>query len=104
MLHELVPSRAPMRPLRTQAMKERTMDGDERRIVQRRIASILDHPSVYMGGPSPNSMRKADMIIASLESSHRLHATKCGHATWVDYKQHGTHCPTCGMQCHEAEI
>ena len=79
------------------------MDGDERLIVQRRIASILDHPSVYMGGPSQASMRKADEIIMSLENSHRLHATKCGHATWESYKQHGTHCPTCGIQCRDQQ-
>lgn len=69
--------------------------------MQRTIACILDHPSVYMGGPSPNSMRKADRILMSLENSHRLHSTKCGHGTWESYKQHGTCCPTCGMKCHD---
>ncbi len=80
------------------------MDGEERLIVQRGIACILDYPSVYMGGPSHNALSKADKIIAHLENSHRLHATKCGHATWVDYKQHGTHCPTCGMHCRDVAI
>ena len=78
------------------------MDGEERLQVQRRIASILDYPSVYMGGPSLNAMRKADRIIMYLECSHRLHATKCGHATWQSYELHGTCCPTCGTNLHKS--
>jgi hypothetical protein len=39
----------------------------DREILQREIASILDHPSVYMGGPSPHHMRTADRIINHLE-------------------------------------
>lgn len=35
-------------------------------VAQRVIASILDHPSVYMGGPSQGSMRKAKRIIEYL--------------------------------------
>lgn len=31
------------------------------------IASILDNPSVYMGGPSQGSLRKADRILEYLE-------------------------------------
>lgn len=32
-------------------------------ILRLRVGSILDHPSVYMGGPSLNSLKKADRII-----------------------------------------
>ena len=35
--------------------------------VERCIASILDSPSVYMGGPSRGSLRKADRIGDYLE-------------------------------------
>lgn len=77
------------------------MDGEERLLVQRRIAGILDRPSVYMGGPSANSMRKAGLILMSLENSHRLHSTKCGHSTWENYRTHGTCCPTCGTDLHK---
>jgi RecJ-like exonuclease len=31
------------------------------------IASIIDHPSVFMGGPSHNSMRKAQRIVTELK-------------------------------------
>jgi hypothetical protein len=31
------------------------------------IASTLDYPSVYMGGPSKQSIQKAERIIAALE-------------------------------------
>lgn len=79
------------------------MDGDERLLVQRQIAGIIDYPSVYIGGPSNGAMRKADKILMVLENGHRLHGTKCGHATWQSYRQHGTHCPTCGMKCREPE-
>ena len=33
------------------------------------IASILDHPSLYMGGPSHQSLRKAKRIVAYLEEA-----------------------------------
>lgn len=36
-------------------------------ILCRMIASTIDHPSVYMGGPSHNSMRKAERIIKNLK-------------------------------------
>jgi hypothetical protein len=38
-----------------------------RETLQRKIAALLDHPSVYMGGPSRQSMSKADKIIKLLE-------------------------------------
>lgn len=33
------------------------------------IAAILDHPSVFMGGPSQQSIRKAERMIDALQSS-----------------------------------
>lgn len=73
------------------------MSETERRLVQREIASQIDYPSVYMGGPSPSSMKKAERIMQTLEESFRLRATNCGHGTWESYKKHGIYCPTCGM-------
>jgi len=32
----------------------------------RTIAAMLDHPSVYMGGPSQRNMRRAEQIIAAV--------------------------------------
>jgi len=37
-------------------------------VVQRNIASMLDHPSVYMGGPSQGSLRRAGRIVEYLVS------------------------------------
>ena len=71
------------------------MNSNERLTVQRVIASILDHPSVYMGGPSPRSLKLADSILVYLERSKRLNATACDHSGWTDYKQHGASCPVC---------
>ena len=68
----------------------------ERLIVQRGIASILDHPSLYMGGPSRQSMLKAEAIIKLLEKEKRLVSTTCEHGGWTDYKTHGICCPDCG--------
>lgn len=76
------------------------MDAEELLLVKRQIAGILDHPSVYMGGPSAQSMKKAEQIISCLESGHRLHSTKCAHGTWRSYREHGTFCPTCGTDLH----
>jgi hypothetical protein len=39
-------------------------------ILRREIASMLDHPSVFMGGPSQQNMRLAERIIRHLESGH----------------------------------
>lgn len=36
-------------------------------VLRRIIASVFDHPSVYMGGPSQGSLRKADKIIEVLQ-------------------------------------
>ena len=30
------------------------------------VAEMLDHPSVYMGGPSPRSTRRAEQILAAV--------------------------------------
>ena len=71
------------------------MDENERLLVQRMIATAIDHPSVYMNGASRDSMRKADNIIRYLERSKRLNATTCGHSGWTDFKLHGSYCPDC---------
>lgn len=41
-------------------------------ILQRMIASKIDYPSVYMGGPSHNTMRKAERIIKILKEDGLL--------------------------------
>lgn len=73
----------------------------ERLLVQRQIASILDHPTVYMSGPSPNSLNKADKIIAALERGERIVSTTCEHDGWMTYRQHGTFCPDCGSDLNK---
>lgn len=45
-----------------------------REILQREVASILDYPSVYMGGPSQQSLSTADRIIKHLEKRDLLRA------------------------------
>lgn len=79
------------------------MMAEEAEYVRRIIATCIDHPSVYMGGPSQNSLRKAGMIMDELDRGGRLQPATCDHAEWESYKLHGTHCPTCGMQCHQPE-
>ena len=68
----------------------------ERLLVQRQIAGIIDHPSVFMGGPSRNALNKADKIIAALERGERVVSTTCVHDGWRTYRMHGTYCPDCG--------
>lgn len=41
-------------------------------IICRTIASAIDYPSVYMGGPSHNSIRKAERIIKILKEDGLL--------------------------------
>lgn len=36
------------------------------------VASILDHPSVYMGGPSHGNMRRAKTILGYLERNYEV--------------------------------
>ena len=43
---------------------------DKREILKREIASMLDHPSVFMGGPSQGNQRKANRIIEFLEREY----------------------------------
>lgn len=41
------------------------------------IAGILDHPSVYMGGPSRQNLQRADKIIAALRGHGELLGQLC---------------------------
>lgn len=77
------------------------MDAAERLLVQRQIASILDGPSLYMGGPSRQNMQKAEKIIEALERGERLVSTTCDHDGWMTYRMHGTYCPDCGTDLHK---
>lgn len=79
------------------------MDAAERLTVQRGIAATIDYPSVYMGGPSQRAMKLADSILGDLEAAGRLVSARCSHSAWVDYRSHGTHCPTCSMKVYDAE-
>jgi len=45
------------------------MDDAAKYLLRQRIASIIDFPSVYMGGPSAQSVRKAIKIIEALSSA-----------------------------------
>lgn len=79
------------------------MTDEERLLITREIASTIDFPSVYMGGPSQSAMIKARHIVDSLEKAKRLVASKCGHDTWKSYRLHGAFCPTCGLRTIKAE-
>lgn len=48
------------------------MDDAAKYLLRQRIASILDFPSIYMGGPSQQSVRKAIKIIEALEDQPTL--------------------------------
>lgn len=76
---------------------------EERARVRSQIASIIDRPSVFMGGPSQNSLRKADQIMDALYAAGRLVEASCQHEQWADYRQHGAYCPTCGRQMVDQE-
>jgi hypothetical protein len=52
------------------------MDDAEKYILRQQIASILDHPSVYMGGPSPNSVRRAVGIVELLLREYTIEPTE----------------------------
>lgn len=75
---------------------------EEREYVRRTIASVIDHPSVYMGGPSQNSIRVAGRIMDELDRQGRLCSTTCTHDEYAGWDQHGRACPACGtwMACH----
>jgi hypothetical protein len=79
------------------------MQAEERDLIVQQIAGILDHPSVYMGGPSHHSLRTARGIVNMLERSQRLVPTTCDHSNYGSYKQHGVFCPRCGLKIREAE-
>lgn len=74
---------------------------EEREYVRRTIAAAIDYPSLFMGGPSYTALIKAGRIMDGLERAGRLQPSTCAHEEWESYSQHGTHCPTCGMQCHD---
>jgi hypothetical protein len=40
---------------------------DKREIAKLNIASILDHPSVFMGGPSQQNRKRAERVLEYLE-------------------------------------
>jgi hypothetical protein len=73
------------------------MNDEERLLVQRLIAATIDHPSVFMGGPSRNAMKKADAIIEGLIRAKRLVPSACGHSGWQNFFKHGAYCPDCGQ-------
>lgn len=73
----------------------KNMDATERLLVQRIIAGIIDSPSVYMGGPRHQAMKKAERIIQQLEIGDRLFSTVCDHHAWMTFRMHGIYCPDC---------
>lgn len=79
------------------------MLAEEREYVKRMIACILDSPSVFMGGPSQNNLRRAGQIMDALEGSGRLVPTTCTHDAW-DETTNGIACPTCGMHMTKTEL
>lgn len=46
------------------------LDDADKYVLRQRIASRLDHPSVYMGGPSRQSILKAIDIIRMIEDDY----------------------------------
>lgn len=76
---------------------------EEWEYTKRMIACILDSPSVFMCGPSQNSLRRAGLIMDALEHSGRLVPTTCTHDAW-DEKTNGIACPTCGMHMTKTEL
>lgn len=45
---------------------------DPQLALRQRIAGILDRPSIYMGGPSKQNLKRADDIIAAIREDARL--------------------------------
>jgi len=45
---------------------------DPQLALRQTIAGLLDKPSVYMGGPSRQNLRRADEIIAAIRGDSRL--------------------------------
>ena len=79
------------------------LDDADKYVLRQRIASRLDHPSVYMGGPSPTSLRKAGHILDALDRAGRLVPTTCTHDEW-DESHHGIACPACGMHMTKSAV
>lgn len=54
--------------------------------VLREIAAMLDHPSVYMGGPSQRNMRRAEQIYAAvaplIAKAERERCIAAGQKAW----------------------
>lgn len=48
------------------------MDGADKYLLRQAIAASLDYPSVYMGGPSPHSVRKAVRIVEMLMDEYEI--------------------------------
>lgn len=48
------------------------MDEAQKYVMRQHIAGVLDHPSVYMGGPSPQSLRKAIRIVEHLLQEYEI--------------------------------
>ena len=49
-------------------MGEISVDDAVLYLLRQKIAAKIDHPSVYMGGPSPNAIRKAIAIVRMLDA------------------------------------
>lgn len=78
------------------------MGPEEREYIRREIASIIDYPSVFMGGPSRSSLQKAGRIIDALDAAGRLCETTCQHDAY-DEAVNGVVCPTCGMHQNQTQ-
>ena len=52
------------------------MDDADKYVMRQQIAAILDHPSVYMGGPSQQSIRKAIRIVEILLKEYEIQPRK----------------------------
>jgi hypothetical protein len=61
-------------------VKETTVDDAAKYVLRQSIASALDYPSVYMGGPSQASVRKAIRIVEHLLAHYNI-TPKIGEAT-----------------------
>jgi hypothetical protein len=48
------------------------MDEANKYVLRQQIASILDHPSVYMGDPSHSALRKAISIVEHLTREYEI--------------------------------
>ena len=48
------------------------MDDAHKYIMRQHIAAMLDHPRVYMGGPSAQSVRKAIKIVERITSEYEM--------------------------------